>query len=337
MRILMRNTVFKTAALAGLFLCLLAFAGVFSGITTSAHAMHGYIHANEVGTDETKLKEFVQAAVDAYYIDEIIRQCDFSTAPFAALITQFGIDLATAPIEQIRPLIGRFSAAGLSGRSDLEAYCDFTQRFDEVFGREDGDWKSGPIYLFIADDQGNMLYHGANPDSEGERIEAVDEGGRNVRQLIVNEAETPMNAGIVNYCWDDPTTDSDDIAGNDPETAPGDSWKTSYVVDPFEYLAAPALSASPGVIFGSGIYPKTGTPPQGCDGNGMADGGDGMEPEPEPEPVADSVGGGGCAIAAGTDSTPRSNAFNLVLIVSALLFTVSLGNRAMGRRNRISS
>ena len=69
MRILMRNTVFKTAALAGLFLCMLAFAGAFFGTTASVHAMHGFIHADAVGTDETKLKEFVEDAVDAYYID----------------------------------------------------------------------------------------------------------------------------------------------------------------------------------------------------------------------------------------------------------------------------
>ena len=148
-----------------------------------------------------------------------------------------------------------------------------------------------------------------------------------------------MNAGIVHYCWDDPTTDSDNIEDNDPATAPGDSWKTSYVIDPFEYFGAPALSASPGVIFGSGIYPKTGNPPRGCNGNGIAGDGDEMEPtEPEPtEPMSASGSGGGCAIAGGGDSTPGNNAFNLILIVSALLFTVSFGNRAVGRRNRVSS
>lgn len=354
MRILMRNTVFKTAALAGLFSCLLAFAGVFSGITTSAHATDGFIHADEVGTDQGKLKEFVGAAVDAYYIEFLMkRKCDFTRLE----IPQFAIDLIPTLLpgvslpdlspasiqmlstEELKELVGLFgspSAAQILGGKDIYDACTplpSPSSFREVFGSEDGDWKSGSIYLFIADDQGNMLYHGADQSVEGERIVAVDEGGRNVRELIVNEAETPMNDGIVEYCWNDPTIDSDDIDDNDPKTAPGDSWKISYVVDPFKSLGLPEPSGSAGVIFGSGIYPKTGTPPQGCDGNGMADGGDGMEPEP----VADSVGGGGCAIAAGTDSTPRSNAFNLVLIVSALLFTVSLGNRAMGRRNRISS
>ena len=74
MRVLMRNTVFKTAALAGLFLCMLALAGAFSGITTSVHATH----ADEVQT-EADLKPFVEAAIDEYYINTIIKQhCDFS-------------------------------------------------------------------------------------------------------------------------------------------------------------------------------------------------------------------------------------------------------------------
>ena len=46
---------------------------------------------------------------------------------------------------------------------------------------------------------------------------------------------------------------------------------------------------------------------------------------------------GGCAIAAGSDSTPRSNAFNLLLIVSALFLAVSFGNRAVDRRNGVRS
>ena len=357
MRILMRNAVFKTAALAGLFSCMLAFAGAFSGVTTSVHAKT----AAEVQT-EADLEAFVKAAIDEYYINTIIKTCDFSENPVISVaLERFGINLATATPDEIRPLVGSFDLVGLTGRSDLDPYCDFSQRFAEVFGRGEGDWKSGSIYLFIMDDEGTMLYHGADPNVEGQRVVAEDEAGQNVRELIVSEAATPMNAGIVKYCWDDPAVDSDDISDNDPETAPGDSLKVSYVVDPFEYLAAPALSADPGIIFGSGIYPEVmdSELPE-CDGNGMADGGDGMEPmepepvepepmEPEPmepEPMEPepmdpemltSVSGGGCAITAGSDGTPQNNAFNLLLIVSALFLAVSFGNRAMGRRNGIQS
>jgi len=360
MRILMRNTVFKTAVLAGLFLCLMVLAGAFFGITASVHATHNqdFIHADEVGADQEKLKEFVEDAVDAYYLDFIVREhCDFTQiaklAPFQSAIP----DLSTAPVGDIKPLVALFPTVGLT-RTDIDEGCDFTHRFDEVFGREDGDWKSGSIYLFVMDDNGNMLFHGADQNVEGERVVAVDEGERNVRELILDEAATSMNAGIVQYCWDDPTTESDNIDDNDPATAPGDSWKISYVVNPFAYLGAPGLAGSTGIIFGSGIYPKTGNPPLGCDGNGMADGGEEMEEEMEEmmeemmeeemeeemeevgeevEDAVDSVSGGGCAIVAGSDSTPRNNGFNLLLIVSALFLAVSFGNRAVGRRNDIRS
>ena len=360
MRILMRDTVFKTAALAGLFSCMLMLAGAFSGITTSVHA----IHADEVETRE-QLKLFVQEAIDEYYIKTIIKTCDFSDAPFGPAIEAAGLDLATATVDAIKRVIPLFPAVGLTGRSDIAPYCDFSQRFAEVFGYEDGPWKSGSVYLFVMDDTGTMLYHGDDPEvAEGMRVVAVDDGGRNVRDLILNGADaSPKKEGsFVKYCWEDPAVDGDEIDGNDRTVAPGDSLKITYVVNPFEYLEAPALSASPGVIFGSGIYPEMmdSELPE-CDGNGMADGGEQMmeeemeetmeeemeeemeemeeaeEVEDVVEEAVDSVSGGGCAIAAGSDSTPRNNAFNLLLIVSALFFTVSFGNRAVGRRNGSSS
>ena len=153
---------------------------------------------------------------------------------------------------------------------DIDAFCDLSEPFREVFGGEDGNWNSGSIYLFIMNDQGEMLYHGTEPSIEGTTLDARDADGRNVLEVITGEIETPSssNAGIVQYCWDDPTVMGDDnrdengdrIAGE----APGDSWKISYVVDPFEYLGINPPMGSPGVIFGSGIYPKTGTPPSGC-------------------------------------------------------------------------
>ena len=358
----MRNTVFKTAALAGLFSCVLMLVGAFSGLTASVHATT----ASEVQT-EADLEAFVGAAIDEYYINTIIKNCNFSLitvdfptpgTPVSDLIASQYPTFQTDPPEDIRPLIPLFSRFDLT-RADLERACDFEHRFEAVFDKEgnrgEGNWKSGSIYLFIMDDDGNMLFHGADSDFEGQQVVAVDEGGRNVREEILREAETPMNAGIVKYCWDDPTTESDNIDDNDSETAPGDSLKTSYVVDPFVDLGAPGLAGSQGIIFGSGIYPGADPQYPACDGNGMADGGGGMEPmdpepmdpepmdpepmDPEPmDPAMDtSVSGGGCAIAAGSDGTTTSNAFNLLLIVSALLFTVSFGNRAMGRRNRISS
>ncbi len=369
MKILRRNTAFKTAALAGLFSCLLVLAGAFFGITASVHAMHeGFIHADDVGTDEEKLKEFVEDAVDAYYIDFILREhCNFSS--LGNLLT---IDPETASVAEIKELIPLFSTVGLT-RSAIENFCDFDQRFDEVFDKEgnrgEGDWKSGPIYLFVINDEGRTLFHGADPSLEGKVLAAVDEGKRDVIKLIIDEAETPStsNPGIVEYCWDDPDVEGDEILDSNGKPiagkAHGDSWKKSYVVDPFVYLGAPALSSSPGVIFGSGIYPdpETGNAPSGCDGNGMADydgddmdgdgddmDGDGDDMDGDGDDmdgdgdgivgtVKDAVESGGCAIAAGSDRTPQGTAFNLLLIVSALFLALSFGNRVVGRRNGVRS
>jgi hypothetical protein len=349
MRILMRNTVFKTATLAGLFLCMLALAGAFSGITTSAHAT---TTAAEVGTDETKLQEFVKAAIDEYYIDTIIKNCDFTkiTLPSGTSVHDLidaqpgGVQgFLNAPAATIRAAIPLFSSLGLT-RADMEKGCDFTpHRFREVFGN-DPKWVSGSIYLFVMDENGRMLYNGANQSFEGTDLQAIDEGGNNVLEVITDAVEAvkgTSSGALVDYCWDDPATEDDNIDDNDPATAPGDSWKRSYVVNPFEDLGAAALTGDPVIIFGSGIYPTMGNRPSGCDGDGMANGGDGMEPMEPMEPgTVTSVSGGGCAIAAGSDSTTvllSSNAFNLLLIVSALFFTVSFGSRAAGRRNGIRS
>ena len=198
-------------------------------------------------------------------------------------------------------------------------------------------------------DEKELLFHGDDESLEGDVVEAIDEGDRDVGKLIVDEADDPMNNGIIKYCWDDPTTDEDNIveAENDSTIAPGDSLKVSYVIDPFSSLGVPGPSGSPGIILGSGIYPETPDPdlPE-CNGNGIAgDGGEPVEPPTEPMPppmepgpgTPTSVSGGGCAIAGGGDSTPRNDALNLLLMVSTLFLAVSFGNRAAGRRNAIRS
>ncbi len=330
MRVLMRNTVFRTATLTGLFSCLLALAGAFSGITVPVHA----ITAAEVKTEAT-LKQFVEEAVDAFYIDFLIRNhCDFSNAPFSGLIPPGFLDLPTGEMKQFISLAG---SVGI-GAINVADYCeeDKILSFGEVFRLEEGDWKSGPIYLFVIDDNRKMLFHGADENLEDEALEAFDAGGRDVAQLIIDEVKTPTdNNGLVSYCWDDPTVEDDDIGDNNPLTAPGNSWKVSYVVDPFEYLQLEQPLDSPGIIFSSGIYPKTGEPPSGCQiVTGMEEpvGGDGGE-----TPPTDVSSGGGCAIAAGSVSTPRGTAFNLLLIVSALFFTISFKSRAMDKRNGVRS
>lgn len=354
MRILMRNTVLKGSVLAGLFSCMMVLAGAFSGITASVHATHNqnFIHAEDVGTDKEKLKQFVEAAIDAYYIDFIFREhCEFPDSLSATVAP-----LLEAPVKSIRDLIPLGAQFGLS----LGEICDYEgQPFSKLFrseDAEDGEWKSDPIYLFVMDHDKRLLFSGADGDIEGEVLEAVDRGDRNVADEIIKGAR---NAGgdFVDYCWDDPTVEGDDEDNPNSMTAPGFSWKTSYVVDPADYLKVPPDPSFPKVIFGSGIYPKTGAPPSGCrivtddEMEEMEEMEEPMEEMEEPmeemeepmeeaediedmvEDVVDSVSGGGCAIAAGSDSTPRNDALNLLLIVSALFLSVSFGNRAVGRRN----
>ena len=369
MKILMRNTVFRTAALAGLFLCMLALAGAFSGITTSVHATHAEvpsITADQVETEDN-LELFVQEAVDAYYIDFIMKHhCDFSgidtlDIPGIGMFSGTAINgiLPTLTTDTIKNFIPNFTGVA------LEDVCDLSQPFEDVFSREDGNWKSDSIYLFVMNDEGEMLYHGTDPSVEGTTLDAEDAAGQDVLEVITDGIDDPSNAGaIVQYCWDDPTVMNDDNRdenGNLIEgEAPGDSWKVSYVVDPFEYLGIDPPMDSPGVIFGSGIYPKdesgrmllegcrivTDDEPEPMEPEPMEP--EPMEPEPmepepmEPEPMEPddgmptSVSGGGCAIAAGSGSTSRNDALNL-LIVSALFLAVSFGNRAAGRRNGSSS
>ena len=116
------------------------------------------------------------------------------------------------------------------------------------------------------DDQKEMLFHGADENFEGQTLVAEDRGDRDVAQLIIDEVRDPESDGdgLFDYCWDDPTIEEDN-EHNPDFTAPGFSWKTSYVVDPFDYLELDPPSGSTGVIFGSGIYPKDGTPPLGCE------------------------------------------------------------------------
>ena len=366
MRILMRNTVFKTTALAALFLCMLALVVVFFGTTDFAHATHDQapaITADQV--TEENLEEFVQGAADAYYIDLIMKHhCNFSSVaaldvPGIGMVPGSTIQnlLPNLPTATIKNYIPAFSDL------DMTEYCDLDHRFPEVFDGEDGNWKSGSIYLFIMNDEGEMLYHGADPSVVGTTLDVEDAGERDVLEVITDGIDDPSNpGGIVQYCWDDPTVMNDDNRDENGDLiegeAPGDSWKISYVVDPFEYLGMTPPMDSPGVIFGSGIYPKdesermllegcrivTDDEPEPMEPEPMEP--EPMEPEPmepepmEPEPMDDgmptSVSGGGCAIAAGSGSTPRNDALNL-LIVSALFLAVSFGNRAAGRRNGSSS
>ena len=101
MRILTRSTVFETVVMRSLFWCVLALAVAFSSVPAQAQGFEDLpgsnivpaITADQVGTSKEHLKEFVEAAVDAYYIEFLIRRhCDFwepVTPEDRELITSF--------------------------------------------------------------------------------------------------------------------------------------------------------------------------------------------------------------------------------------------------------
>ena len=389
----MRNTVFKTAALAGLFLCMLMLAGAFSGITTSAHA----VHADEVDT-QAELEQFVKEAVDEYYIEFLMKEhCNFEallpdnlpvplSAALGILFPDIDIQdlspesiqgLSTDEVKQLISTLGTIEDHPIFGPIvrnlfpdgiDIWGSCDSqpTSTFRDVFTEEEENWLSGSIYLFVMNDQARLFFHGADQSVENTVLDVEDEAGQNVGELIVEGAEA-SDGSFVKYCWDDPDLDGDEIVDSNGDPiegkAPGDSLKVSYVIDPFSSLGVPGPSGSPGIIFGSGIYPEMPDPdlPQ-CDGDGEPEPmeppmeptepmeppmeptepmeppmepTEPMEPPMEPEPT--SVSGGGCAITGGGDSTPRNDALNLLLMASTLFLAVSFGNRAAGRRNGIRS
>ena len=122
------------------------------------HAMHGFIHAEEVGTDTANLQEFVEAAVDEYYIEFLIKgeeeHCDLTGLDLPPLALQslptflmpYGIsDLTPSSMrmlttDQIKELIGLFNNPTvqmlLPPDFDFWGACDLPPAlsYREVFG-----------------------------------------------------------------------------------------------------------------------------------------------------------------------------------------------------------
>ena len=156
-------------------------------------------------------------------------------------------------------------------------------------------WRSGSTYIFMMfqDDQ-NVVFNGNNPGLENKSLDVTDDAGNDVGDLIVKAVESlPEDEGaFVEYLWDDPTEDGDDVRDEEgkliPGRAPGTSPKVSYVV------RIPAATGDT-LIVGSGIYPED--------------------------------DGGGCAVA-GAGDRPLSAVFNLFLIASVLLSATLWKNRS---------
>lgn len=164
-------------------------------------------------------------------------------------------------------------------------------------------WRSGSIYLFLMTQENkDVLLNGLDPDLENGNLNVFDEAGNDVGELIVEAVKDlePRQGTFVNYLWDDPLEDGDEVRDENgkliPDKAPGNSPKTSYVV---RILSSGGNS----IIVGSGIYPEDKD--------------------------------GGCAIA-GTDNGPKKTIFNLFLIASVLLSTVLWKSRSGNKGARKS-
>lgn len=99
--------------------------------------------------------------------------------------------------------------------------------------RDTTDWRLGNIFVILLESDGTALIHGQDPNLGGRArnlLGAEDDNGKKVvEELLKATMDEPL---LVEYCWNDPTTETDD----------GDSCKVSYamrftaVIDGKEYV-----------------------------------------------------------------------------------------------------
>ncbi len=106
-----------------------------------------------------------------------------------------------------------------------------------VFRIEDGHWRHGSIYLFILNDLGYVIFHGADRTLEARNQSHLEDinGVRFVQEFI---KVANAGGGFVEYQYDDPSVPGDEVTGTP---------KLSYVQS-FESRGGRR------VIFGAGIY-----------------------------------------------------------------------------------
>ena len=103
--------------------------------------------------------------------------------------------------------------------------------------RTEGEWKSGSIYLYVADLAGNILFHGADPSLEGQNlINLEDNNGVKFVQALL--AQVANGGGFVEHLGDNPT-----VEGDEDRSSP----KVGY--------AAPLNALGLKLAIGSGFYP----------------------------------------------------------------------------------
>ena len=167
----------------------------------------------------------------------------------------------------------------------------------KLFRAEDGPWRHVSTYIYIMDNDGNVIFNGGNKNIEQTNLlqsqdpTLVD----TIQRLIAASEKENEDERFVNYNWDNPAVDGDSPPGGG---GGGSSPKLGYV----ETLALPGVPQV--FIFGSGLYLGSDTP------------------------ETDTADDGACAIA-GNGNTTQNTIFNLFLVMSVLFLAISFKRRSV--------
>ena len=149
------------------------------------------------------------------------------------------------------------TARAVVDKETLKAYVEaakeyvksypFSDAVKEAFRQEGGRWKHGSIYLSLGNDDGVLLFHGANPALDGQNlIDLEDHNGVKIIQELI--AAAAAGGGFVEYYFDNPAIDENgdgELLGD-----PIGSLKITYAI--------PVTDPQTGMAFilTAGFYPQ---------------------------------------------------------------------------------
>ena len=115
-----------------------------------------------------------------------------------------------------------------------------------ILREEGGHFRQGPIYLYIINPEGYVIFHGANPWREGRTvIDNTDFRGTPFIRDLIKTAQS--GGGFFEYYWDDPTVEGDEVTGTP---------KIGYAI---EYKSKNDALSENGLIIAAGFYWKFST------------------------------------------------------------------------------